>query len=293
MKHAMKHAMKLDQSFIDGVIPVRRSDTHKGDYGKVLVVGGSADYPGAPFLSAKAAYRTGSGIVYLAVPESIYLLEAMRCLEIIPRAFPDQQGKFSTDALAPLLTLADQCDAAIIGPGAGRSLDSDRLLCGLISELKCPVVLDADGINAVSENIHVLKQRTRPTVVTPHAIEFIRLGGVPGPDRIDSAEALSESLSCVVVLKGAESVIAAPDSPTALNCAGNPGMAKGGSGDVLSGIIASLIGQHLSAVDAARAGVWIHATAGDLCASEIGEYGMMPGDLIERIPAVLRKYNSK
>jgi len=284
-----------DYSFLDGVIPQRKADTHKGDYGKVLVVGGCIGYTGAPWLAASAAFRTGSGLVYMAVPESIYAIEAARCGEIICMPFAARDGRFSDEALEGLMSLAGKCDVCVIGPGLGRSEASDRLVFGLLERTECPVVLDADGINAVSGNINVLHDRAmrgRETIITPHDVEFARLGGDLTGGRLKGCADLSARLSSVVVLKGNTTVIASPEGKCIVNTTGNPGMAKGGSGDVLAGIVASLAGRHICPAEAAAAGAFIHGAAGDLAAGRLGEYGMLPSDIISEIPNVLKKYNS-
>ncbi len=284
----------VGSDFLDRVIPKRQANTHKGDYGKLLVVGGSVGYTGAPYMAAQAAARTGTGMVYLAVPESIYSIEAGRCEEIICLPMPSVGGKFSTKALSAVLQLAGKCDVCLIGPGIGRSKESDKFICDIIAGIKIPVVIDADGINAVSENINILRSRTAPAVLTPHDIEFKRLGGnISAFGRIDAAYRMAGDLGVTVVLKGNTTVIADGKEAVYINTTGNPGMARGGSGDVLAGVIAALIAQGISCGDAAAAGVYLHGAAGDICADSIGEYGMLPSDIISALPQMLKKYNSK
>jgi NAD(P)H-hydrate epimerase len=274
------------------LFPPRSPDTHKGNYGKVLVIGGCIGYTGAPYLAASAAFRTGSGLVYMAVPECIYSIEAVKCNEIICLPFEsDQDGGFSFQSLSRLSELASKCDVCVIGPGLGRSDGSDRLVSGLLGTISCPVILDADGINAVSGNINVLSERAaqkKTTVLTPHDVEFERLGGDRSKGRIQSASELSHRLGAVVVLKGNTTVTAAPDGRAMINTTGNPGMAKGGSGDLLAGVIASLIGRGAEPASAAAAGAFIHGAAGDSAARIFGEYGMLPTDLLNEIPTTLK-----
>jgi len=177
------------------------------------------------------------------------------------------------------------CDCAVIGPGLGRAAETDALVCALLRDLQIPVVLDADGINAVSAHIDVLTGRRAPTVVTPHEGEFIRLGGDLSGGRQCAAEDFARRHGCVLVLKGPETVVAAPDGRVRVNTTGNCGMAKGGSGDVLAGMIASLLGQGADPFDAAACAVWLHGRAGDLCAGALTEYAMTPLDMIDRLPA--------
>jgi hydroxyethylthiazole kinase-like uncharacterized protein yjeF len=285
-----------DRKFLDDVIPIREPDTHKGNYGKVLVIGGSVGYTGAPYLSALAAFRTGAGLVCLAVPEKIYEIEAAKCNEIICLPFEDDKaGHFSHAAVERLLALSEKYDVCVLGPGLGRSGESDRLVLDLLERLDLPVILDADGINAVAENINVLEIRAKKggkTVVTPHDVEFQRLGGDLTEGRLDGCVRLSERLSSTVVLKGNTSIVVSSEGKMFVNTTGNPGMAKGGSGDVLAGIIASLAGQGIDLANAAAAGVFIHGAAGDSAAGRVGEYGMLPSDLIDEIPGILKKYDS-
>jgi NAD(P)H-hydrate epimerase len=210
--------------------------------------------------------------------------------------FDQIDGKLSLKALDKLLTLAEKCDVCVIGPGMGRSEESDLLAIELLGRIACPVVLDADGINAVSGNINVLIGRSSngmKTVLTPHDVEFERLGGSLSGGRLKGSLDLAALTGSTVVLKGNTTITASPDGTAYVNTSGNPGMAKGGSGDLLAGIIASLAGQGLDLCRASAAGAFIHGAAGDLAASSRGEYGMLPTDLLSEIPAVLKKYVSK
>jgi NAD(P)H-hydrate epimerase len=210
--------------------------------------------------------------------------------------FAAKEGKSSSAALGDILKLAEKCDACVLGPGMGRSEDADRLVPGLLEGVGCPVVLDADGINAVSGNINILSERSSrgmKTVLTPHDAEFARLGGSLKPGRLRGSIELASRSGAVIVLKGNTTITASPDGKAYVNTTGNPGMAKGGSGDLLAGSIASLAGQGLELCAAAAAGVFIHGAAGDLAAKRLGEYGMLPTDLLSEIPFVLRKFDSK
>jgi len=288
------HSIELiDGSFLRGLLPPRKADSHKGNYGKVLVVGGRVGYTGAPYLAALSAYRTGSGLVYMAVPESIYEIEASKCAEIICLPFESSNGGFSSRAADSLISLAEKCDVCVIGPGLGLNEDTVLLTEELLKRIAIPVVLDADGINAIAGNINILAERAslrRCTVITPHDVEFGRIGGDLSYGRIYAARAMSARLGSVVVLKGNTTVTALPEGNVFVNSSGNPGMAKGGSGDVLAGMIGSLIGQGILVDRAAAAGVYFHGAAGDRAAERFGEYGMLPTDLISEIPAVLRKF---
>ena len=177
----------------------------------------------------------------------------------------------------------------LLGPGLGRSAEHDARTRMLVREIRQPLVLDADGINAVAGHIHVLEaRRGRVTVLTPHEGEFSRLlGGAPVTDRERQAEDFARAKGCILVLKGHRTVTALPDGRLFVNTTGNPGMAKGGSGDVLAGMMVSLLAQGLAPERAAPLAVWLHGRAGDLCARDLGEHGMIPTDLIGRIPLAL------
>lgn len=284
----------IDEHFVAERLKPRSRDTHKGDYGKLLIVGGSMGYTGAPCLATEGALRSGVGIAFLAAPECVYPIVATAAArEAVCLPMPSTDRGYSKKALEPLIERSKSCDALLLGPGLGRSDESDRVAFELIRRAECPLILDADGINAVSENIDILRERSVPTVVTPHDVEFRRLGGELGGGRIAGAAALAERLGAVVVLKGNSTVVAAPDGRVAVNSTGNPGMATGGSGDVLAGVIASLAAQGMEPFDAAAVGVWLHGRAGDIAAAELGEYGMLPSDLAGRLPYAIKPFGSR
>ena len=274
-------------------LPRRPRTAHKGDFGKIFILAGSEGYTGAPVLAARAALRAGAGLVYLGVPRDIYPIVAVKCDEAMP--FP-----LAEDYTA-ILERARGCDAAVIGPGLGRAPETERLILSLLADLEVPVVLDADGINALAEHIDVLDRRTAPTVLTPHEGEFSRLTGcaLPIRDRLSAARDFAGDHGCILVLKGHGTVTAAPDGSAWINASGNPGMAKGGSGDVLAGMIAGLLGQKYlggepdSVAKLTVQAVQLHGMAGDLCARKFGEYAMLPTDLIEALPEVLRDWTQE
>ena len=275
----------VDGSF---TLPRRKPNSHKGDYGRLLIVGGSEGYTGAPVLAASAALRSGAGLVFVAVPRNVYPIVAGRCSAAMPFPLPD-----SADAL---LDRVKGCSAALIGPGLGR--DHDNLVRVLLQVLNCPVVLDADGLNAAVGHLDWIRSRTAPTVLTPHDGEFARLTGctLPIGDRLNAARSLAQDTGAIVVLKGHRTVIAAPDGRTWINTSGNAGMATGGSGDTLAGILAAFLGQkplYSNGTDAARLtaqAVWSHGAAGDHAARRLGEYSLLPDDLIDALPQVLRDH---
>lgn len=269
-------------------LPRRPGDAHKGDFGKIFILAGSEGYTGAPVLAARAALRAGAGLVYLGVSRDIYPIIAVKCDEAMPFPLPED--------CSGVLEKARSCDAAVIGPGLGRAPETERLVLSLLSDLTIPVVLDADGINALAGHIDILDKRSAPTVLTPHEGEFARLTGceLPVRDRLTAARDFAREHGCVLVLKGHGTVTAAPDGSVRVNATGNPGMAKGGSGDVLAGMIAALLGQKHLGDDIPKLtaqAVFYHGAAGDLCARKLGEYAMLPTDLIEALPDILTQYS--
>ena len=281
-----------DEALAASLLPARRKDGHKGTFGKVLITGGSVGLTGAPVLASRGAARTGSGLVFLNVPESVYPIVAASCLEVMPSPLPEQNGKISSGALFQILDRLNACDAGLIGPGLGRSQELSLLVCKLLEQTATPLVLDADGLYAVKDRKELLKRRYEKglvTVLTPHEGEFAYLGGDLSAGRRRAALDFAKRYGCVLVLKGPGTVTASPDGRVYVNTTGNNGMAKGGSGDVLGGMTLSLMGQGMEAAEAAALAVYLHGLAGDICCESLGEYGMLPGDLTERIPfAILR-----
>ena len=274
-------------------LPHRQLDAHKGDFGKVYILGGSVGYTGAPALAARAAVRTGTGLVNLGLPAPVWPIVAAKLDEPMPHPLPaGKDGQLSLEAGEAALAQISSCGICLLGPGLGRSNSTAAVVRHLLQEIRLPVVLDADGINALEGHIDVLDARQGlHTVLTPHDGEFARLGGdLSDGDRLRAARTFAMEHTCCLVLKGHRTITAFPDGSAYINTTGNPGMAKGGSGDVLSGIILSLLGQGLPARQAVPMAVWLHGAAGDVCAKEIGEYGMTPSDLIDALPAVIRKH---
>ena len=274
--------MELTAEQIKNLLPTRDPWGHKGTFGKVFCLCGSVGFTGAPVFAARAAVRTGSGLVYLGVPQSIWEVVAKKCDEAMPFPLPDRDGKLALTAETEIRTRIAACDAVLIGCGLGRNTESDALTRNLLN-VESPLVLDADGINALQGCTEALQNRTASTILTPHEGEFLRIGDLSA-GREASAAAFARAHGVTLVLKGHRTVIASPDGRLAVNPTGNSGMAKGGSGDVLSGMILSLLGQGMEAFDACCAAVYLHGLAGDLAAAEKTEYAMTPTDMIEQIP---------
>ena len=289
----MAQAMVLEAVQIRQLLPVRPRFSHKGDFGRVLLVCGSVGFTGAAALAARAALRTGAGLITVATPRQVWPIVAAKLDEpmVMPMA-EDKAGRLSLQAAPALVQLLAKADACLIGPGLGRSEELDALVAALVGEARCPVVLDADGINAMAGHIDRLREAACPLILTPHDGEFLRLSpgaALPPADfdtRADRAMMLARRLGAVVLLKGYRTAITA-GTRLYRNETGNPGMATGGSGDVLAGMLVSLLGQGLAPLEAAAAAAWLHGAAGDRCAAERGEYGMTPSDLIDAASRLL------
>lgn len=269
-------------------LPRRRRDASKHDFGRLLIVAGSVGYTGAPTLASRAAVRGGAGLVYLGVPEAIYAVTAVKNDEAMPfplKCGPD--GLISPEALPELEERMAKCDVLAVGPGLGRSDGIVELVSGLLRASRVPTVLDADALWALSRAPELLERAACPLVLTPHAREFERLGGDLSAPREEAALRFAREHGCALVLKGRGTVCAFPDGECYVNPTGNPGMARGGSGDVLTGLMGALLCQ-LPFRRAVCAAVYLHGLAGDMCAAELGEYGMTPTDMIERLPQAMR-----
>ena len=262
---------------VRALLPVRRRSAHKGEFGHLLVIAGSEGYTGAPVLAAHAAARAGAGLVTLAVPRSIYPIIAAACPpEIMPRPFDDLPELEGFDAIA-------------LGPGLGQRPAVSKLVEQVLTRATVPAVVDADGLNALAKDLSVRKRIQAPLVLTPHPGEMGRLTGQSAAEiqaqRWEVARQFAREQRVVLVLKGAGTVITDGSGPLWINSTGNPGMARGGMGDALTGIIGALLAQGLGPFAAARAGVWVHGLAGDLACDHQGEQAMLVSDLIHSLGA--------
>lgn len=270
------------------LLPKRNPISHKGDYGKLMLLCGSRGYTGAAALSAMGALRSGAGLVFLGVPESIYEIEAIKLTEPIVFPLPDCDGKLSVDACKPLLARLPDMDAVLIGPGLGQSEGVLHVIRTVLENFRGPIVMDADGINMLAKHKDLLRGRCGPLIMTPHEGEFARLHGEIKADRASAAVSAALELECIMVLKGYQTIIT--DGCTVYrNASGNPGMAVGGSGDVLAGMIVSLIGQGMAPLEAAACAAMLHGMAGDICARELGQFGMLPTDMLSVLPRLMKQ----
>ena len=273
----------------------RAPDTHKGDYGRVLVIGGSMGLTGAPAMAAQAALRSGAGLVTVAVPEAVYFIVASKLTEAMVHPMPESPaGTLSTSSMERIRPLIARADVLAVGPGLSQELPAQHFVQGLIHGVDLPIVLDADGINAFAgPSRRKLAKAKGPLILTPHPGEMGRLLGLSTEavqrNRSGIARKVARELHGVVVLKGHRTVIASPRGQLHVNRTGNAGMASGGMGDLLTGMIAALIGQGLDLFTAAKAGVHLHGLAGDLAARETGQVSLIAADLLAAIPSAFRR----
>ena len=277
----------LDAKSVAEILPERTTDMHKGDCGRVLLLCGSLGYTGAPALAARAALRTGSGLVYLAVPESIYVIEATKLDEVIVLPLTDDAGCISEQAKNDICKLLVHKDAVLIGCGSGKTDGVFQMVKTVLQQFEGTVILDADGINVLRQHKDVLRERTGPTILTPHEGEFARFTDSVSGDRVRDAASLASELGVIVLLKGHNTIVT--DGTTVyINKTGNPGMAVGGCGDMLAGMIVSLVGQGVPPLDAAACAAWLHGAAGDLSTEMLGQRSMLPSDMLDVLPRLLK-----
>ncbi len=283
----------VDGEWAHSVLPERRLDAHKGDFGRVAVLAGSVGYTGAAALCSMAALRVGAGLVTLGVPASLNDIMEVKLTEVMTRPLPETRERtLAESAFKPALELAHEADVVMLGPGLSRHPETMKLVRRLVAAIERPLVVDADGLNALADDTAPLTQRSFATVCTPHPGEMGRLLGLTAAqvqgDRLGIAHRAAAELRCVMVLKGAKTIIAHPGGAACINPTGNPGMASGGTGDVLSGMIGGLLGQGLEPCDAAAAAVFFHGLAGDHAARERTESCLIASDLLEYLPAALK-----
>ncbi len=268
-------------------LPARKPDGHKGDFGKLFVLAGSTGLTGAATLSATAAARAGTGLVTVGCPKSLNPILEVKLTEAMTFPLPDvgQKGCLALRGLGEIRKWLDKTDAAVIGPGLGSHRDTVMLMHRLLEKLDKPAILDADGLNAFAKNREPLKSAHPELVLTPHPGEFRRLIDADIPEALpqlyDLVRKYSREYNAVIIFKGSPTVIVEPGGQLYLNPTGNNGMATGGTGDVLSGIVGSFLAQGLSPVDSAVCAVYLHGLSGDLAAAELGYRSLIAGDLID------------
>jgi NAD(P)H-hydrate epimerase len=272
--------LKIDLAtteWVSSILPARKPDGHKGDFGRILTVAGSTGMTGAAAMAALSSLRAGCGLAKLVCPATTQPVLAQKLTEVMTRPMPDvgRKGAFALRGLGEIRALIDEHDAVILGPGIGRHHETFELMRRIVAELDRPAIIDADGLNAFEGHTDILRDCPSPLVLTPHPGEFARLSGAaPPPDR--------------EILKGSPTLTAALDGRCCLNPTGNHGMATGGSGDVLSGILGTLLAQCDDAYEAAVAAVFIHGLAGDFAAQALTPRAMIAGDMINHLPEVFQ-----
>jgi NAD(P)H-hydrate epimerase len=281
-----------------GLIPARKPDSHKGTYGHVLVLAGSPGKTGAASMAGNAAMRAGAGLVTLGVPDSLRHIVEEKTKEVMTEPLPDVDGGYlGIDSWQKLAEMLKRKSVAVVGPGLSDRSETGELVLKLIEEADVPLVIDADGLNLVAKNKDVLKKAKRSHVLTPHPGEMSRLTGLSVKEiqenRISSASVFAKEFGVILVLKGATTVIAEPKGKTFINTTGNPGMAGGGMGDVLTGFISGLIAQGISPLNASRMAVFIHGAIGDFIAESRSKIGILASDIAEKIPEFLKQYIKK
>jgi NAD(P)H-hydrate epimerase len=284
------------RALVDEAVPVRRMDSHKGDFGRILIIAGSIGHSGAAVLATHGALRAGAGLVTLGVPAAIYPVVGPVVIEGMPVPLSDTDGALSADAASQILELAAAADVVACGPGLSRLPGPTAVVRRLVTECPRPLVLDADALNIVAAEGSSFPPAPSPMVLTPHPGEMARLMDAK-PDevqrhRLQAARAAAERFRAVAVLKGARTVVASPDGHAVIVPTGNPGMATGGMGDVLTGAIAALIGQGLAPFVAAWVGAYLHGLAGDLVASSRGPAGLLAREVADAMPAALAAVRS-
>lgn len=267
----------------------RPKNSHKGDFGRVCILAGSVGYSGAARLTAMAALRSGAGLVTLAIPDKIYPIVARQEADLMVRPFVStSKGTLALKAVPEILKFLETQDVLALGPGLSQHPETQQAIRQIIAKISLPVVLDADGLNAFKNHTAELKRLAGRAILTPHAGEFSRLFGAL-KDRKAQARKMAKQFGFYLVLKGHGTIVASPDGKMFENTTGNPGMAKGGTGDVLTGIIAALLGQKFSIWNAACFGVYVHGAAGDLTRKSKGEVAMTASDMIEQLPETFKK----
>lgn len=272
----------------------RKKDTHKGDYGHLLIIAGSVGMSGAACLASEAALRSGCGLVTLGLPKSLNTIVEKKLTEVITKPLPEtRQRTLSKKALSEIIVLLKNKDAAAIGPGLTQHKQTKELILKLLPKLDIPTILDADALNVLVGKLSVIKKVKVPLVMSPHPGEMSRLIKIKVKDIQKNRKAVAldfaKKYNVTVALKGHRTVVVHPKHKVYINKTGNPGMATAGSGDVLTGIIGSFLAQGVTPYEAAKQGVYVHGLAGDLAAKKVGEVSLIAGDILAKVPGAIRK----
>ncbi len=294
IEHLIKKKIYLTEyKSIQNIIPAKRPDAHKGCFGRITAVCGSRKMPGAAIMSVLAAERCGIGLITAASAAENVTAMSVKIPEAMYEPLPtDENGFILRKSAGRILKVSEKATALLLGCGLGVTDDTKALVRELIEKINCPIILDADGINCISDSIDIIKEARSGIIITPHPAEMSRLTGKSVSqvqcDRLGTAAEFADKYGAVMVLKGAGTIVT--DGKTAfVNPTGNPGMAKGGSGDVLSGMIASFAAQSIDLMDAAVLGTYLHGTAGDRAAERLSMQSMRPTDIIEELPGIFKE----
>lgn len=284
----------ITREMVVSMIPKRDRNSHKGYYGKARIIAGSMSMAGAAILTTKAALRSGLGMARLYVPDSINHIMKTAVPELITIPFQElRKGVIGINHIDTILKDAPDSDVFMIGPGCGISFELEEIVKNVIEKVPSPIILDADALNVLAKDISVLELKQSPIIITPHMGEMSRLTGKPLEEIIENpvftARDFAVQWQIYVVLKSARTVVATPEGKVYININGNSGMSTAGTGDVLTGIITGMVGQGLSALEAAIVGVFIHGMTGDSVAQRLGEHGLLAGDLVESLPYTLKE----
>lgn len=280
---------ELTRDIAKSLLPHRPDDGHKGTFGHVFIIGGSTGFSGAPVLAGHGAIRSGVGLVTIGMPESLGDVSRMGLLEAMTFPLPEtNQGTLSQSSMESTTEFAAEKDATVIGPGLSLHGRTQKFILGFIEQCRAPLVIDADGLNALANSTDCLGKRNHPTILTPHPGEMARILHTSTRDVVDRAEECAVTVArehdVTVVLKGHNTLVVTPEGDMFANTTGNNGMGSGGSGDVLAGLIGGLLAQGMEAEDAAKLGVYVHGFAGDIAAQYYSMRGMVARDLINCIP---------
>lgn len=284
----------IEESYVESALPARPHGAHKGTFGHLLVVAGSPGMTGAAALASMSALKAGCGLVTLAIPASLNDVMEVKLTEVMTLPLPETESRtFAAGGLDAILSFLERADALAIGPGLSTNPETRKLVLKLLPEVKCPTVVDADGLNCLSFDMSVIRKCKAPLVLTPHPGEASRLIGTSASEidreRIHYAISISKRFSSTLVLKGAPTVVASTDGLAHVNPTGNSGMATGGSGDVLTGMIGGFLAQGVEGFEASRIAVYLHGLAGDIGAERVTEYSLVAGDIMENIPLAIKE----
>ncbi|MCX7714337.1 MAG: NAD(P)H-hydrate dehydratase [Clostridia bacterium] len=287
----------IDIDLVKSIFPVREKNSHKGDYGKVFIVAGSKGMTGAAYLAAQAALYSGSGLVTLGIPESLNAVMENKLTEVMTLPLEDEDGNLSYFAAERIIEKMNSCDVLLFGPGLGRSDEMVDILKKILSQSKIPVIVDADGLNALAKDMSILDDCSCGLILTPHTVEFSRLAEFEPEyieeNRLSASESFAKDYGLTLILKGAHTIVTAFDGEQYINTTGNAGMASGGSGDVLAGMIAAFAARGLCEKDAAVLAVYLHGRAGDMAADRLGMESVTAQAIIDFIPYAIKSVFSE